>query len=139
MTLKTLKPSALCLTALLFTAATAAHASFQLPKMGVGNKYWCSYSSYTGDASNPGWSWWEIRTSVPAQNLYYTYEHFQTPGGEDNQKMTFAKPAYVAYGTRWETTTFDGVQCTQTDVLFNQIYVVFAGCNDGSTRTCYKL
>lgn len=135
----TLRKTVLALTALLLTAAASAEASFQLPKMGVNNKYWCSYSNYTGPASNSGWSWWELRTSVPAQNLYYTYEHFQTSYGEDNQKMTFAKPKYVAYGTRWESTTYDGVQCTQADVLFGQTYLVFSGCNDGHSRTCYLL
>jgi len=137
MNVKTLKTAALCLTALLLAATTAAQAVYQLPKMGPGNRYWCSYS-IPGSHSNPGWSWWEVKTSFPGKNLYNTYEHFQVPQpwGEDNQKMSFANPRYVDNGTRWESTTYDGVQCTVTDVLYSQSVLVFQGCNDNSLRLC---
>jgi hypothetical protein len=119
---------------LLFGAAASAHAVGVEPLFN--RIYYCSYTNYDGPANENGRSWFELRSR--AGNLVYTYEHFEAPWGWDNQKMTWAwksdVPSYL--GSIWETTTYDGVQCKRTEVLYNAVVINFKQCNDGHTRSC---
>lgn len=129
-----MKKIASCLMFALLLGAVAAQAAVE-PQFN--RIYRCSYSSnYGGPAISPGRSWFELRSRVGL--LVHTFEHFEAPWGWDNQKMTWAwkydVPSY--FGSIWETTTYDHVQCKRTEVLFYGTTINFKECNDGTTRTC---
>jgi opacity protein-like surface antigen len=125
--------------ALLFaTVAASAQAAHVQPLRNV--LYQCRYTNPSGEAS-PGFSrfdWIYMDSSELKQGI----EYFDTTNwGQDNRKMTFAKPVdgnSFLYGpyTTWESTIKYGRQCTNTAVLFGGHRIDFSQCSDGSSRTC---
>lgn len=132
-----MKKIVLCALLLATFAAVSAHA-ISGPRFGV--LYQCHYEGYTGAAENPGWSFWLKRTGGTS-TLLYTNETFQTSGGSDTYRATWAKAqdvGYPYYFTRWEF-TFNpyGPQCTDTRVYGGGTYIEFDDCTDGHRRTCW--
>lgn len=120
---------------LLATFTVAAAQAQEGPRMGV--IYKCSYSDYTGTASNPGWSFWQQRPGSTA-NLVYTFETFKTSWGSDTYKANWANPVLVLplFYTRWEFTFAGGPQCKETRVWPGAAIIQFLDCSDGHTRVC---
>ena len=124
--------------------AAVAGSAFAVPPQYerplFGRLYFCDYSNYSGPAKDPGYSWWEYRTETA--NIIYTFEHFLLPNGNyENYKAAWAKPDLLdIYGkTKWEFTFLNGPQCTNTIVFPGGSPIVFSGCSDGHSRTCWVL
>jgi hypothetical protein len=132
--------------ALLLAAALSAQA-ITPPRTGSGNKYGCTYQSYSGpavQASDGGYSYW-VLSGTP--DLLRGTEYFLATWryGEyvENYKAAWAKPVDIydpSYGpgTRWEF-TFNpyGPQCKKADVFLNGLFIRFQDCTDGHSRTCW--
>ena len=123
---------------LLAAFATASAHAITSPRFGV--IYTCDYSdNHTGDAEDPGWSFWQKRTGSSA-TLIYTNETFKTSWGSDTYMSVWAKPydvGYPYYFTRWEHTFRYGTQCTDTRVWSGGNFIQFMGCSDGQSRSCW--
>ena len=128
---KSLVRSSLLSLLLLGTVAASAHATIIPPIPGV--LYTCFYYNYSGPAANPGW----LVFGLTGSTYIYGIETFQTPGGSDNRKVVFAKPADNGYYTTWEfTEPLDGVQCKNTQISNGGRSISFQACTDGETRYC---
>lgn len=120
----------IALFALMVVVAGAAHA-VTLPGNGP---FYCYYYDQNGSYIGEGTSTFAISGSPGLQRgiEYYTFN-----GVPDNRKVTFAKPAPLTGGTRWEfTINPSGPQCKNTDVYPG--YIVFDNCTDGHFRICWS-
>lgn len=123
---------------LLFAAfATVSAHAITGPRFGV--LYTCDYSdNHTGDAVDPGWSFWQKRTGSSA-TLIYTNETFLTSWGSDTYMSSWSDPydvGYPYYYTRWVHAFRFGTRCTDTRVWGGTL-IQFMGCSDGQSRTCW--
>jgi hypothetical protein len=125
--------------ALLF-AVVAASAQAITPPL-ENYLYKCSYTNPTMGEKNPGFSRfvWVYRNQ-PADKR--GIEYFDALWGQDNRKVTFAKPVdknSFLYGpfTVWEFTVNPaGPQCKWAAVLFGGHRIDFSDCSDGHSRIC---
>ena len=126
--------------------AGAAGAQTHLPTFD--RQYNCDYSAPWANEKDPGWL---IFTSKqPTANVIFGIEVFQTPTGQDNRRIAFAKwvdlcpifdPQCLEYEpnrTRYEFTIKDGVQCTNTIVRNFGATISFGGCSNGKTHFCTR-
>jgi hypothetical protein len=145
----------------LLLAATALSASATMypgtgPSAGLsfsgpneGQYYQCTYTNYSGSATNQGYSVWlfDIFYSSDGKPMLRGTEHFTTTNtstGWDGYKSTWAAPVnkidpYTGTTfTQWEY-TFNpyGPQCKKAGVYFNAFKLTFAECGDGHSRVCW--
>lgn len=124
------------LLAVVATSASAVPSHFTRPQFG--KLYYCEYYNFSGDAKNPGYSWWEYRGE--ADNIIWSFEHFQRTNGQwDAYKAAWAKPVLINYygKTQWEFTFYNGPQCKNTVVYPGGSPITFNDCTDGHSRTCW--
>jgi hypothetical protein len=130
--------------------ATAAGAQAHRPSFD--RVYDCEYSAPWTNERNPGWSMFTDEKYLPGPRIIYGIEVYQTPTGQDNRKIAFAKwedrcaipdpfceePGSVPNRTVYEFTIKDGVQCTNTVVREGGRRIAFNGCSNGRTRSCTR-
>ena len=129
--------------ALLLAAVTAAsaHAIDHEPLWGA--SYYCDYSNYSGNASDPGFSTWHtpVRYYPGGTLLIRAKETFTTSYGSDTYNVSWAKPVTplpTQYKpTTWEFTFSGGPQCKKTIVSADSTVITFNECTDGHSRICY--
>ncbi|HEX9941266.1 MAG TPA: hypothetical protein VGG03_04560 [Thermoanaerobaculia bacterium] len=125
--------------ALLF-AAVAASAYAVTPPL-ENRLYKCDYTNPTMGEVDPGFSRFDfIYLDTPTDKR--GIEYFDATWGQDNRKVTFAKPVdgnSFLYGpfTTWEFTINPyGPQCKRAAVLFGGHRIDFSDCSDGHSRIC---
>jgi hypothetical protein len=133
--------------ALLFAAvAASAHSQAMAPKESP-RYYRCDYTNPTmGEVDNGVSRFSFIYQNLP--DLKRGIEYFDATWGQDNRKVTFAKPAdryrfnihtgeYELWATDWEfTINPSGPQCTRARVTNWGDRISFSNCSDGHSRVC---
>ncbi len=129
--------------ALLLATVTAAsaHAAHHEPLWGA--TYFCDYTNYVGNASDPGYSTWHnpVRYFPGGTLLIRAQETFTTSYGTDTYNVAWAKPntpfPMASKPTTWEFTFSGGPQCKKTVVSADSTVITFNECTDNHGRFCF--